>query len=86
MPNEAVLFRAEERIGKAIPEEDLTAGHLKQYLEPEDYHPIKQVSISFIYLPIGCDLVGVSRSSFSSSVILLKIFIKTRPLPMKTPS
>ena len=29
-------------MGKAIPEEDLNAGSLKQYLMPDNYHPIKQ--------------------------------------------
>ena len=53
-PNEAaaVLFRCEERMGKAIPEEDLTAGRLAQYLEPEDYRPIKQVSNPLLYLAL----------------------------------
>ena len=61
-PNEAaaVLFRAEERMGKAIPEEDLKAGNLKQYLLPEDYQPIKQVSTMFIYLFSGSLLAEAS--------------------------
>ena len=39
-----VLYCWEQRMGKAIPEKDLTAGKLGQYLKPEDYNPIKQVS------------------------------------------
>ena len=39
-----VLYRCKQRMGKSIPEEDLTAGKLGQYLKPEDYHPVKQVS------------------------------------------
>ena len=39
-----VLYRCEQRMDKAIPDEDLTAGKLGQYLKPEDYHPIKQVN------------------------------------------
>ena len=47
-PNEAaaILFRCEQRLGHAIPEEDLVAGKLGQYLRPEDYKPIKDVSNS----------------------------------------
>ena len=61
-PNEAaaVLFRAEECMGKAIPEEDLKAGNLKQHLLPEDYQPIKQVSTWFLYLFSGSLLAEVS--------------------------
>ena len=40
-------------MAKAIPEDYLNAGSLKQYLMPEDYQPIKQVSILFIYLLTG---------------------------------
>ena len=39
-----MLYRCEQWMGKVIPEEDLTAGKLGQYLKPEDYSPIKQVS------------------------------------------
>ena len=39
-----VLYHCEQRMGKAIPEDDLTTGKLGQYLKPEDYNPIKQVS------------------------------------------
>ena len=53
----AVLYRAEQRLGNEIPEEDLTAGKLGKYLKPEDYQPIKQVSS--IYLD---SLSGVSCS------------------------
>ena len=71
-PNEAaaVLFRAEERMGKAIPEEDLKAGNLKQYIIPEDYQPIKQVSILVIYLPTDRLLAEVSVGSFGSGSVM----------------
>ena len=40
----AITSRCEQRLGHAIPEEDLIAGKLGQYLCPEDYQPIKDVS------------------------------------------
>ena len=69
----AVLFRAEERMGKAILKDDLTAGRLKQYLVPEDYQPIKQVSILFIYLQTGRSLAEVSVGSFGSGSVMSKV-------------
>ena len=37
-------------MGRSIPEEDLKAGKLAQYLKAEDYDPIKNVSEFLIYL------------------------------------
>ena len=46
-------------MGKAIPEEDLTAGKLAQYLLPEDYRPIKQVNLhcTLFWLDLAAQLV-----------------------------
>ena len=57
-------------MGKAIPEEDLNAGNLKQYIMPEDYQPIKQVSILVIYLPTGRSLAEVSVGLFGSGSVM----------------
>ena len=77
-PNEAaaVLFRAEERMGKAIPEEDLKAGNLKQHLLPEDYQPIKQVSTLFIYLFLGSLLAEVSGGFSGPGSVMSRLFDK----------
>ena len=77
-PNEAaaVLFRAEERMGKAIPEEDLKAGNLKQHLLPEDYQPIKQVSTLFIYLFLGSLLAEVSGDFSGPGSVMSRLFDK----------
>ena len=78
-----MLFRCEERMGKAIPEEDLTAGKLAQYLKPEDYRPIKQVSKPLLYLVLigSCCWLAFSGVSFPLSVIpkILALNVKTRP-------
>ena len=39
-----VLYKAETRMGHAIPEEDLKAGKLAKHLKPEDFTPIQNVS------------------------------------------
>ena len=57
-------------MGKVIPEEDLKAGNLKQYIMPEDYQPIKQVSILVIYLPTGRSLAEVSVGLFGSGSVM----------------
>ena len=57
-------------MGKAIPEEDLKVGNLKQYIMPEDYQPIKQVSILVIYLPTGRSLAEVSDGFFGSGSVM----------------
>ena len=51
-----VIHRCEQQLSKAIPEEDLIAGKLGDYLQPEDYHPIKQVSNLSIPLGFSCFL------------------------------
>ena len=42
-----VLYKCEQRLRKAILEEDLVTGKLGKYLQPDDYLPIKQVSNFF---------------------------------------
>ena len=69
-----MLFRAEERMGKAIPEEDLKAGSLKQYLLPEDYQPNKQVSTLFIYLFPGSLLAEVSGGLSDPGSVMSRLF------------
>ena len=46
-----VLYKAETRMGHAIPEQDLKVGKLAQHLEPEDFTPIQNVSLKTSYLP-----------------------------------
>ena len=41
-----VLYKAETRMGRTIPEKDLKAGKLANYLQPEDYTPIQNVSLN----------------------------------------
>ena len=58
-----VLYKAETRMGHAIPEEDLKAGKLAQYLKPEDYTPIQNVSKKTSHLPPGrVRILGLCRS------------------------
>ena len=68
-----MLYRAETRMGKSIPEEDLKAGRLSNYLEPEDYAPIQNVSKISIYLCVGLasSLVCFSLSDMFSRTVLL---------------
>ena len=65
-----VLYHCEQRMGKVIPDEDLTAGKLGQYLKPEDYNPIKQVSrfssTSLLVLMVVELVPGSARPPLSS--------------------
>ena len=44
-----VLYKAETRMGHPIPEKDLKAGKLANYLQPEDYTPIQNVSSKLLF-------------------------------------
>ena len=90
-----VLYKAETRMGHAIPEEDLKAGKLAKYLQPEDYTPIQNVSLKLlIYLLGGSEslvFVGVAVSSWFdiASRLLPPKFNKnrkTRPSPSSSHS
>ena len=52
-------------MGRPIPEKDLKAGKLAQYLEAEDYSPIKNVSEFLIYLLGGSDSLSGCLSDMS---------------------
>ena len=52
-------------MGRSIPEDDLKAGRLAQYLEAEDYAPIKNVSELLIYLLGGSVSLSVCSSDMS---------------------
>ena len=67
----AVLQRCEHRMGQKIPQADLDAGRIGQYLQPEDYKPLQDVSLTVstvrsCILPSGvCPCSSLLYSTFS---------------------
>ena len=57
----AVLQRCEHRMGQKIPQADLDAGRIGQYLQPEDYKPLQDVSSTVLTIRYCNPRLGARR-------------------------
>ena len=58
----AVLQRCEHRMGQKIPQADLDAGRIGQYLQPEDYKPLQDVSSTVFTITYYNPCLGIRRA------------------------
>ena len=61
-------------MGRAIPEEDLKAGKLANYLLPEDYTPIQNVNLKLLIYLGGSDSL-VTAGDVASSRLDIVLFL-----------